>query len=220
MGWVGKSLRRKEDDRLIRGNGLFADDEVGGGLLHLFILRSPYAHARIRKVDVSAAAAVPGRAAAARHTFPPVLRAMRRRHPRGHAAHGYASARPGSRCTASTCSRCGTEKRVCACQSPLGNVTSSPSWWRLVVRWGLDLTGRSPVVHLRKVSSSSWVKQTGDISSVSPPTEGPTSRDLGHPRRRVGASPGRSRRSPRSRARQRPRLPRGDAALTYAGCEP
>lgn len=60
MGWVGKSLRRKEDDRLIRGNGLFADDEVGGGLLHLFILRSPYAHARIRKVDVSAAAAVPG----------------------------------------------------------------------------------------------------------------------------------------------------------------
>ncbi|HZD52504.1 MAG TPA: molybdopterin cofactor-binding domain-containing protein, partial [Woeseiaceae bacterium] len=60
MGWVGKSLRRKEDERLIRGNGLFADDEVGEGLLHLFILRSPYAHARIKSVDASAAEAVPG----------------------------------------------------------------------------------------------------------------------------------------------------------------
>ena len=60
MGWVGKSLRRKEDDRLIRGHGLFADDEVSAGMLHLFILRSPYAHARIRSIDASAAEALPG----------------------------------------------------------------------------------------------------------------------------------------------------------------
>lgn len=60
MGWVGKSLRRKEDERLIRGNGLFADDEIGPGMLHLFILRSPYGHARIRSIDTAAAAAVPG----------------------------------------------------------------------------------------------------------------------------------------------------------------
>ncbi|MDT8319111.1 MAG: xanthine dehydrogenase family protein molybdopterin-binding subunit [Xanthomonadales bacterium] len=60
MTWVGKSLRRKEDDRLIRGKGSFADDEHYAGMLHLYILRSPYAHARIVSVDASAAEALPG----------------------------------------------------------------------------------------------------------------------------------------------------------------
>jgi 2-furoyl-CoA dehydrogenase large subunit len=60
MAWVGKSIRRKEDDRLLRGNGLFSDDEHHEGMLHLFILRSPYAHARIRSVDASGAEALPG----------------------------------------------------------------------------------------------------------------------------------------------------------------
>jgi 2-furoyl-CoA dehydrogenase large subunit len=60
MTWVGKSLRRKEDDRLIRGQGLFTDDEQAPGMLHLYILRSPYAHARVLSVDVSAADALPG----------------------------------------------------------------------------------------------------------------------------------------------------------------
>lgn len=60
MSWVGKSLRRKEDERLIRGQGLFTDDELGEGMLHLYILRSPYAHATINSVDASAAEAVPG----------------------------------------------------------------------------------------------------------------------------------------------------------------
>ena len=60
MSWVGKSLRRKEDERLVRGQGLFADDELGAGMLHLYILRSPYAHARILSIDTSAAEALPG----------------------------------------------------------------------------------------------------------------------------------------------------------------
>lgn len=60
MTWVGKSLRRKEDERLIRGQGLFTDDEQAPGMLHLYIVRSPYAHARILDVDVSAAEALPG----------------------------------------------------------------------------------------------------------------------------------------------------------------
>ena len=60
MSWVGKSLRRKEDERLIRGNGLFADDELGEGMLHLYVLRSPYAHARIRGIDTAAAESLPG----------------------------------------------------------------------------------------------------------------------------------------------------------------
>ncbi len=60
MSWVGKSLQRKEDDRLIRGRGLFTEDEHGAGMLHLYILRSPYAHARINGIDAAAAKALPG----------------------------------------------------------------------------------------------------------------------------------------------------------------
>lgn len=60
MTWVGTSPRRKEDDRLIRGQGLFTDDELGEGMLHLYILRSPYAHARILGVNTAAAEALPG----------------------------------------------------------------------------------------------------------------------------------------------------------------
>ena len=51
---------RREDDRLIRGKGLFVDDYSPAGLLHLSVLRSPYAHARIVNVDVSRAEALPG----------------------------------------------------------------------------------------------------------------------------------------------------------------
>ena len=54
------SLYRKEDVRLVRGAGLFTDDVVGPGLLHLHIVRSPYAHARILGIDTSAAEALPG----------------------------------------------------------------------------------------------------------------------------------------------------------------
>ena len=60
MAWVGKSLQRKEDQRLIRGNGFFVDDEMADGMLHLYILRSPYAHARIRGMDTAAAEALRG----------------------------------------------------------------------------------------------------------------------------------------------------------------
>ena len=55
-----KRLSRKEDKRLIRGQGLFVDDYQPGGMLHLGVVRSPYAHARIRSIDVSRAEALPG----------------------------------------------------------------------------------------------------------------------------------------------------------------
>src|SRR5512145_1803332 len=60
MSWTGTSLRRKEDDRLVRGRGLFTDDELEPGMLHLYVVRSPYAHARILKIDTAAALALPG----------------------------------------------------------------------------------------------------------------------------------------------------------------
>ncbi|HWN60224.1 MAG TPA: aerobic carbon-monoxide dehydrogenase large subunit [Streptosporangiaceae bacterium] len=53
------SMRRKEDARFIRGKGTFIDDIRLRGMLHGAVLRSPYAHARIRSVDTSAAEAHP-----------------------------------------------------------------------------------------------------------------------------------------------------------------
>jgi len=58
--WVGASLPRKEEDRLLRGRGKFADDIKLRGMLYLRFVRSPYAHARVASVDTSAAEALPG----------------------------------------------------------------------------------------------------------------------------------------------------------------
>jgi carbon-monoxide dehydrogenase large subunit len=57
---VGSSIRRREDPRLIRGEATYTDDVKLPNLAHLAILRSIHAHARIRRLDVSAAAAAPG----------------------------------------------------------------------------------------------------------------------------------------------------------------
>src|ERR1700690_2831697 len=58
--WVGQSIKRKEDARLVRGKGKFVDDIKMLGMLHLAFVRSPYAHANITGVDVSEAEALPG----------------------------------------------------------------------------------------------------------------------------------------------------------------
>ncbi len=52
-------MLRKEDPRFVRGMGKYCDDIQLPGMLHLAILRSPVAHARIRSIDTSAAAAHP-----------------------------------------------------------------------------------------------------------------------------------------------------------------
>lgn len=59
-GYVGRSVRRREDPRLLRGQGLFVADMRLPGLAHAAILRSPHAHARILRVDVSKALEQPG----------------------------------------------------------------------------------------------------------------------------------------------------------------
>src|ERR1700758_4218072 len=58
--WVGQPIRRKEEDRLVRGKGIFVDDQKLTGMLHIRFVRSSYAHAMIKRVDVSKAAALPG----------------------------------------------------------------------------------------------------------------------------------------------------------------
>ena len=64
MGAVfGESIKRREDPRLITGRGTYVDDIKLVGMLHMALVRSPYAHANVRSVDTSAAAAVAGVAA-------------------------------------------------------------------------------------------------------------------------------------------------------------
>ena len=48
---IGQPLRRQEDPRLLRGQGAYVSDIAVPGMLHLAVLRSPHAHARIRKTD-------------------------------------------------------------------------------------------------------------------------------------------------------------------------
>ena len=56
----GASIKRREDPRLISGLGTYVDDIKMVGMLHLALVRSPYAHANITSVDTSAAKAVEG----------------------------------------------------------------------------------------------------------------------------------------------------------------
>jgi 2-furoyl-CoA dehydrogenase large subunit len=59
-GWGGQSVARKEDKRLLQGEGVFVDDVKRHGMGYLHFVRSPYAHAHITSVDVSAAEAIDG----------------------------------------------------------------------------------------------------------------------------------------------------------------
>ena len=54
-GWAGQSIPRKEDQRLVQGEGVFFDDLKRHGMGFLHFVRSPYAHAKIKSIDVSKA---------------------------------------------------------------------------------------------------------------------------------------------------------------------
>jgi carbon-monoxide dehydrogenase large subunit len=57
---MGHSVKRKEDPRFLRGKGNYVDDVKLPGMLYLDIVRSPYAHAKIKNIDASKALAIPG----------------------------------------------------------------------------------------------------------------------------------------------------------------
>ncbi|HVB98891.1 MAG TPA: xanthine dehydrogenase family protein molybdopterin-binding subunit [Candidatus Dormibacteraeota bacterium] len=58
--YVGKPVKRKEDARLIQGIAHYVDDRVLPGMLYLGVVRSPYAHARIRAIDTEKARTAAG----------------------------------------------------------------------------------------------------------------------------------------------------------------
>src|SRR5262245_39740781 len=57
---IGRSMRRKEDPRLLTGRGKFAADFRLPGLLHATVVRSPHPHARLGAIRAKAALALPG----------------------------------------------------------------------------------------------------------------------------------------------------------------
>jgi len=57
---LGQPVPRFEDPRLLRGGGRYVDDMVLPRMVFGHVLRSPYAHARIRTIDVRAAKQMPG----------------------------------------------------------------------------------------------------------------------------------------------------------------
>src|SRR6266545_4205356 len=60
MPYIGRAMKRVEDPRLIRGIATYVDDIALPGMLHAAILRSPYAHARITRIETDAAKALAG----------------------------------------------------------------------------------------------------------------------------------------------------------------
>jgi aerobic carbon-monoxide dehydrogenase large subunit len=59
-GWLGRSVKRVEDARFIAGRGNYIEDIKLPNMLHMAILRSPFAHATINSIDTTRASEVPG----------------------------------------------------------------------------------------------------------------------------------------------------------------
>ena len=57
---IGQPMRRHEDLRLITGRGCYTDDLILPRMTHAFVLRSPVAHAHIKRIDTAAARRMPG----------------------------------------------------------------------------------------------------------------------------------------------------------------
>src|SRR5258708_20478748 len=60
LNFIGQSIRRKEDVRFLTAAGQYTDDVNPSHHTHAYFLRSPHAHAKIRKIDTSKAKAAPG----------------------------------------------------------------------------------------------------------------------------------------------------------------
>ncbi|MBO0688114.1 MAG: xanthine dehydrogenase family protein molybdopterin-binding subunit [Candidatus Dormibacteraeota bacterium] len=60
---VGARVQRREDPRLVSGHGCFVDDLAAARTLHMAVVRSPFAHARIQRIDTRSARSAPGVAA-------------------------------------------------------------------------------------------------------------------------------------------------------------
>src|SRR5436190_19692440 len=62
--YIGSSVLRKEDPGLLTGEANFIDNHTVAGMVWMSVVRTPYAHGRIKDVDVASARAMPGVVAA------------------------------------------------------------------------------------------------------------------------------------------------------------
>ena len=53
--YIGKPIKRREDNRFLTGKGKYTDDIKLPGMLHAAFVRSPYAHAQLVSIDIKAA---------------------------------------------------------------------------------------------------------------------------------------------------------------------
>ncbi|MBW4709035.1 xanthine dehydrogenase family protein molybdopterin-binding subunit [Roseobacter sp. YSTF-M11] len=60
LTWIGQSMKRVEDPRILSGKGGYIDDVSVPGMAHAAMVSSPHAHARIIRIDTTKAKAVPG----------------------------------------------------------------------------------------------------------------------------------------------------------------
>src|SRR5262245_43312823 len=58
--FIGAPIKRLEDPRLLAGRGRYVDDLARPGMAHAIVVRSPHAHARVRRIDGRRALALPG----------------------------------------------------------------------------------------------------------------------------------------------------------------
>src|SRR5262245_43629226 len=58
--WVGRGIKRVEDERFVTGRGRYVDDVQLPGTVHIAVVRSPHAHARILGIDARRAREHPG----------------------------------------------------------------------------------------------------------------------------------------------------------------
>src|SRR5919198_694047 len=69
---IGQSPKSKDAIRLLRGQGRYVDDLTRRGLVHLGVVRSAHAHARISRVEAKAARTIPGVLAAVQVDYTPL----------------------------------------------------------------------------------------------------------------------------------------------------
>ena len=60
LEWIGKSIPKVEDRKFLLGRGGYVDDHDLPNLLHVAVVRSPFAHALIKSIDTSAALELEG----------------------------------------------------------------------------------------------------------------------------------------------------------------
>jgi carbon-monoxide dehydrogenase large subunit len=60
QAYVGRAMKRVEDPRLIQGIATYVDDMTLPGMLHMAVLRSPHAHAKVKSIQVDDARKLPG----------------------------------------------------------------------------------------------------------------------------------------------------------------